>query len=85
MFQLISNFWNQILAIFVPSSYGYAFNVYHRLNASGMDTSVNVRSGSQVFPALVNLLSYGTLIGLCVFLFYQVYKLIHALIGGVYE
>lgn len=85
MFQLISQFWSEILLVFIPRSPNTVFNIYHRYVSGGYDVTSNIRGGAVNFNNLVNALSLLSLIGLCVFLFYQLYKIIHALIGGTYE
>lgn len=86
MYQKLIDFWHSIVVIFVPDSAGTrVFNIYHRYVANGYDASSNIRGSGSNVTALCNVLAFGTLIALSVFLFYQVYKLIHALIGGVYE
>lgn len=83
MFDQLANFWDQILSVFIPSS-GTLFGFTLSQGYGG----VNLVSTYDFLLArlqFARLFSYLSLVGLSVFLFYQVYKVIHAFVGGFYE
>lgn len=79
----LAEFWKSVLRVFIVDGFNFGGINVNWYNGSTTYTS----SMSFLFHInrASNLLAYLTLIGLCIFLFYQFYKIVHALIGGVYE
>lgn len=85
MFAKLTSFWQSILSVFYSGSNLSVLNVRSTFTSSGQSWNSDYWSFSIYVPYLAQILSAATLIGLCIFLFYQVYKLIHAFVGGFYE
>lgn len=84
MFELIRQFWISILQVFVRWNDNTPFTLSYALNSNG-SSYYSSFSWNPTPTNFVSVLSGLTLIGLSIFLFYQVYKVIHAFIGGFYE
>lgn len=85
MFDKIVLFWRSLLSVFVRSDFSL-LSIYH---VEDFGQPFGNMTSSFAFSLtrnhLADLLAWVSLIGLSVFLFYQVYKLIHAFVGGFYE
>lgn len=83
MFDKLLSFWDQVMAVFFASScYPVSFNCSKNFSGVSVTSSWIFSFQRAQFARLFAAVS---LIGLSLFLFYQVYKLVHAFIGGFYE
>ena len=85
MFNYVVSFWHEILAVFLNRSGSpYPVALYAFWNAGSYHSEQGF--GQIIYiDQFERLLAFGTLLALCIFLFYQVYKVIHAFVGGFYE
>lgn len=84
MYNYMFSFWLSILTTFLPRYSSYPFYIVARVDGDGFNFSRNFL-WNLTCDNLASIFSNITLIGLCIFLFYQFYKVIHAFIGGFYE
>lgn len=84
MFNEVVSFWSSIVGVFLNVNGSFPFYFYWNTDYG---SGAGIASWTiTVYPLeLSRLLAGLSLLGLSVFLFYQIYKVIHAFIGGFYE
>lgn len=83
MYNQLLTFWQSLVNVFLSSS-GTLFRIRPIWNVNGTTYQQDfLIAFDRVYLPIV--LTWLSLIGLSVFLFYQIYKLIHAFVGGFYE
>lgn len=85
MFNQLVSFWESLYLVFFPRNYHTYFNMYSRWSVDGVTYTSRYGFLTLYHLDVCKVLSALTLIGLSVFLFYQIYKVIHAFVGGFYE
>lgn len=84
MFNTLMEFWKQIYSVFFPNGGHVYFSIRSNWNLDSVSFSRQGFVTIYSTPAC-SILTWLSLTGLCVFLFYQIWKVIHAFVGGFYE